>query len=146
MASVVNIRAHAPGSAGARVGHSGNGERDAPDPRRSSTESGQSAGDDRQGIELKSFDIALHPGLHRPPQPAEPTATLRFVARAVVRLVFWSCSTIATGMRAVARRRRQSRNVAKLERLDDVTLKDLGICRCEIEYLARTQGSGKWRA
>jgi uncharacterized protein YjiS (DUF1127 family) len=77
--------------------------------------------------------------------PGPGGVTLHFVARVTVRLVFWSYSTISAGMQALARRRREFRIMATLARLDDVTLKDLGICRCEIEYLARTQASGKWR-
>jgi uncharacterized protein YjiS (DUF1127 family) len=140
MAILLNLRGHAPNAAGAAADDPANGERDRPDQQQRAA-SWQPVGDVWQGITLQSFNVALHPGLQRPASAIEPRATSRFV-----RLVFWSRSTITAGMQAVARQWRASRTVAALERLDDATLKDLGICRCEIEYLARTRPSARWRA
>jgi uncharacterized protein YjiS (DUF1127 family) len=143
IAKVANLRAPASASVTADAGDPANGERDGPCPRRSSAQVAVAeppAGDDWQGIRLQSFDVGLHPGLHRTLPAAEPYLT------SAVQLALRSCWMIAAWMRAVARRRRELRNVAQLQRLDDATLKDLGICRCEIEYLVRTPGSGKWRA
>jgi uncharacterized protein YjiS (DUF1127 family) len=148
-ATVINLRFHAPNVAGAPVSDPANGERDGPGERRISARPGISAqprDDDWQDVGLKSFQVTLHPGLRLPPLASAPKVTWRVVAREAGRPVFWACSMITAGLRTVARRWRENRMVAKLERLDDVTLKDLGICRCEIEYLARTQASGKWRA
>lgn len=47
------------------------------------------------------------------------------------------------GLLAALRRWRRERAVAgALQALDDATLKDLGICRCEIPALARTRCAG----
>ena len=148
MSTVANLRAHAPAAAGAVARDPANGGCDGPCPRRNSTQltgSGQAAYEDWPGATLKSFYVALHPSLRRPPHAAEVRVTWRFVARAPGRLVLWSCAMIAAGMRTIGRWRLERRIAATLERLDDATLKDIGICRSEIPYVARTQISGKWQ-
>ena len=149
MSTAANLRAHAPAAAGATERDPANGGRDELCPRQNSpqlTGSRQPADEGWPGVTLKSFDVALHPGLRRPPPAAEARVTWRFVVRAPGRLVLWSCSVIAAGMRAIGRWWLERRIAATLDRLDDATLKDIGICRSEIPYVARTQISGKWQA
>jgi len=47
----------------------------------------------------------------------------------------WLASAYARVTRAMAKRRRQRRAIAELERLDDRLLKDIGISRSEIPYV-----------
>jgi uncharacterized protein YjiS (DUF1127 family) len=136
MATIVNLPAQAPGFAAAAAGSPDDGERDG---------SGEVPGDYWQGITLQSFHVGLHPGLRRVPPVAKPRAPSHFVARMAVRLMFRSRARITALMRAVASRRQRARSVAAPQRLDDITLKDLGICRCEIEYVVQMRASGKWR-
>jgi uncharacterized protein YjiS (DUF1127 family) len=59
--------------------------------------------------------------------------------------MLWSFSMIMAGMRAIRRWRLERGIVATLERLDDRTLYDIGVCRSEIQYVARTQASiARW--
>jgi|HubBroStandDraft_6_1064221.scaffolds.fasta_scaffold2239422_2 uncharacterized protein YjiS (DUF1127 family) len=62
------------------------------------------------------------------------------------RFLIWSSAVITAWMQAVERRWRERCIVVALERLSDATLKDIGICRCEIAHAARTQASNKRRA
>jgi uncharacterized protein YjiS (DUF1127 family) len=149
MSTVANLRAHAPAATGAAARAPANGGCDGPCPRQNNAQlsgSGPPADEDWLEVTLKSYHVALHPGLRWPAPAAEVMLTWRFVARTPGRLVLWSCSVIAAGMRAIGRWWLERRIAATLERLDDAILKDIGICRSEIPYVARTQISGKWRA
>jgi hypothetical protein len=151
MSTVMSFRAHGPAAApaGAAAGDQANSGHDGPYPRQNNlrfTGFGQPAGKDWSVVTLESFHATLHPGLRRPQSVAEGTTTLRFVARVPGRLVLWSFSAIEAGMRNIRRSRMERGIAASLERLDDATLKHIGVCRSEILHVARTQTSVEWWA
>jgi hypothetical protein len=63
----------------------------------------------------------------------------------VIRIAVTLIAPLGLGLIAIRRWRQRRRNAAALYALDDAVLKDIGVCRCAIEYIVREQNgeSGK---
>ncbi len=90
---------------------------------------------------LERLHAVVLPGLRRPPPVAQGS-----VARVPGRLVFWNFAALAVAMRTIRRCWLEHRISTTLERLDDRTLKDIGVCRSEILHVARTRARVEWQA
>jgi uncharacterized protein YjiS (DUF1127 family) len=71
-------------------------------------------------------------------EPTQPGATARMALRAVAatRHRLWRLGCWWRAQRAAG----------ELQALDDAILKDIGVCRCEIPFLARAHAAARWQA
>jgi uncharacterized protein YjiS (DUF1127 family) len=65
---------------------------------------------------------------------------LRSIAGAVIQTATTPIAAAKLRVQAIVRWRERRRSAAILYALDDMVLKDIGICRCAIEYIVRQRG------
>lgn len=69
------------------------------------------------------------------------TIAIHATMRMTVRLTLWASSRTCRLVEVFRRWLHERATAAALHELDDAALKDLGICRCEIPWLARSTRS-----
>jgi uncharacterized protein YjiS (DUF1127 family) len=92
-----------------------------------------------------TFEVAARRGLRQ----AQPNRAKQSAFGVIARKASWMALSVVAvcshGLRALSRWQRERRAAVSLQALDDATLKDIGICRCEIDFVARSQSTWPWQ-
>ena len=91
------------------------------------------------------FQVGVGRLLRKAPSDTAKRSALGVTARTATLIALSVVAAPWRGFQAFSRWRREQQIAASLQALDDASLRDIGVCRCEIDFVARSQVSGQWQ-